>query len=138
MEAIAKAAHVTKITVDCTRVTASPMEPRAALIEYKAESDSYVVHTPSQGVNMTRKQFATYSNLGEDKFRVEIQDVGGGFGQRSTVYPEYVSMMMAAKALQRPIKWVSTRTECFLTDTHGRANLITATLAMDQNAQFTG
>lgn len=137
-EAIAKAAHVTKITVDCTRVTASPMEPRAALIEYKADSDSYVVHTPSQGVNMTRKQFSTYANLGEDKFRVEIQDVGGGFGQRSTVYPEYMSMMMAAKALQRPIKWVSTRTESFLTDTHGRGNLITITLAMDNNAQFTG
>jgi carbon-monoxide dehydrogenase large subunit len=47
-------------------------------------------------------------------------------------------MMMAAKALQRPIKWVSTRTESFLTDTHGRANLITITLAMDNNAQFTG
>jgi carbon-monoxide dehydrogenase large subunit len=138
MEAIAKAAHVTKLTVDCTRVTASPMEPRAALIEYKPETDSYVVHTPSQGVNMTRKQFATYANLGEDKFRVEIQDVGGGFGQRSTCYPEYVSMMIAAKALNRPIKWVSTRTESFLTDTHGRANLITATLALDKNAQFTG
>ena len=137
-EAIAKAAHVTKLTVDCTRVTASPMEPRAALIEYKASDDSYIVHTPSQGVNMTRKQFATYANLGEDKFRVEIQDVGGGFGQRSTVYPEYVSMMIAAKALGRPIKWVSTRTESFLTDTHGRGNIITATLAMDKNAQFTG
>ena len=140
-EAIAKAAHVTRLTVDCTRVTASPMEPRAALIEYQAQSDggdSYIVHTPSQGVNMTRKQFATYSNLSEDKFRVEIKDVGGGFGQRSTVYPEYVSMMIAAKALRRPIKWVSTRTESFLTDTHGRANIITATLAMDKNAQFTG
>jgi aerobic carbon-monoxide dehydrogenase large subunit len=137
-EAITKAAHVTKLTVDCTRVTASPMEPRAALIEYVASDDSYVVHTPSQGVNMTRKQFATYSNQGEDKFRVEIKDVGGGFGQRSTVYPEYVSMMIAAKALGRPIKWVSTRTESFLTDTHGRANIITATLAMDKDAQFTG
>jgi len=137
-EAIAKAAHVTRLKVDCTRVSPSPMEPRAALIEYVAASDSYIVHTPSQGVNMTRRQFATYSNLGEDKFRVEIQDVGGGFGQRSTVYPEYVSMMIAAKALQRPIKWVSTRTESFLTDTHGRANIIDITLAMDQNAQFTG
>jgi carbon-monoxide dehydrogenase large subunit len=137
-EAIAKAAHVTKLTVDCTRVSPSPMEPRAALIEYNAGDDSYIVHTPSQGVNMTRKQFATYSNLGEDKFRVEIQDVGGGFGQRSTVYPEYVSMMIAAKAVGRPIKWVSTRTESFLTDTHGRGNIITITLAMDKNAQFTG
>jgi carbon-monoxide dehydrogenase large subunit len=140
-EAIARAAHVTRLTVDCTRVTASPMEPRAALIEYDVQSDGsdgYIVHTPSQGVNMTRKQFATYSNLSEDKFRVEIKDVGGGFGQRSTVYPEYVSMMIAAKALRRPIKWVSTRTESFLTDTHGRANIITATLAMDNNAQFTG
>ena len=137
-DAIAKAAHVIKLTVDCTRVTASPMEPRAALIAYDAKSDGYIVHTPSQGVNMTRKQFATYSNLTEDKFRVEIKDVGGGFGQRSTVYPEYVAMMIAAKALGRPIKWVSTRTESFLTDTHGRANIVTITLAMDQNAQFTG
>ncbi len=137
-EAIAKAAHVTKLTVDCTRVSPSPMEPRAALIEYVAANDSYIVHTPSQGVNMTRRQFATYSNLSEDKFRVEIKDVGGGFGQRSTVYPEYVSMMIATKALGRPIKWVSTRTESFLTDTHGRGNLITITLAMDNNAQFTG
>lgn len=136
--AIAKAAHVTRLTVDCTRVTASPMEPRAALIEYKESDDSYVVHTPSQGVNMTRRQFAAYANLTEDKFRVEIQDVGGGFGQRSTVYPEYVAMMIAAKALRRPIKWVSTRTESFLTDTHGRGNIITATLALDNNAQFTG
>jgi carbon-monoxide dehydrogenase large subunit len=137
MEAIAKAAHVVKLTVDCTRVTASPMEPRAALIEYKPESDSYVVHTPSQGVNMTRKQFGIYSNLPEDKFRVEIQDIGGGFGQRSTCYPEYVSMMIAAKALQRPIKWVSTRTESFLTDTHGRANIMSCTLALDRDAKFT-
>jgi len=137
-EAISKAAHVTTLTVDCTRVTASPMEPRAALIEFDAKNDSYIVHTPSQGVNMTRRQFAGYTNLGEDKFRVEIQDVGGGFGQRSTVYPEYISMMIAAKALQRPIKWVSTRTESFLSDTHGRGNIITATLALDKNGQFTG
>ncbi len=137
-EAIAKAAHVVKLTVDCTRVTASPMEPRAAMIEYKTDTDSYVVHTPSQGVNMTRKQFGIYTQLPEEKFRVEIQDIGGGFGQRSTVYPEYVSMMIAAKALGRPIKWVSTRTESFLTDTHGRGNLITCTLALDNNAQFTG
>lgn len=136
--AIATAARVVKLTVDCTRVTASPMEPRAALIAYDAATEGYVVHTPSQGVNMTRRQFAAYANLPEDKFRVEIKDVGGGFGQRSTVYAEYVAMMIAAKALGRPIKWVSTRTESFLSDTHGRGNIITATLALDKDAQFIG
>jgi len=114
------------------------MEPRAALISYDAANDSYIVHTPSQGVNMTRRQFAGYTNLSEDKFRVEVKDVGGGFGQRSTVYPEYISMMIAAKALGRPIKWVSTRTESFLSDTHGRGNLITGTLALDKDARFIG
>jgi len=137
-QAIAKAAHVTKLSVDCTRVTASPMEPRAALIAYDKTTEQYTVHTPSQGVNMTRRQFAAYANnMSEDKIRVEVEDVGGGFGQRSSVYPEYVAMMIAAKALGHSIKWVSTRTESFLTDTHGRGNLITATLAMDENAQFT-
>ncbi len=134
--AFAKAAHVTKLKLDCTRVAPNPMEPRACLVAYDAGSESYTVHVPVQGINMMRMQLVAYAGVPEDKIKVVARDVGGGFGQRSIAYPEYCTAMMAAKALGRPVKWVSTRSEAFMADSHGRANYITAELALDKDGTF--
>ena len=136
--AFAEAAHVTKLKLDCTRVVPNPMEPRACLADYDAKSGVYTLHSPVQGINMMRMQLVTYTGIPEDKIKVVARDVGGGFGQRSIAYPEYCSVMMAAKALGRPVKWVSTRSESFLSDSHGRANYITAELALDKDGTFLG
>ncbi|MDH4150257.1 MAG: xanthine dehydrogenase family protein molybdopterin-binding subunit [Betaproteobacteria bacterium] len=136
--AFAEAAHVTKLKLDCTRVVPNPMEPRACLADYDAKSGVYTLHSPVQGINMMRMQLVTYTGVPEDKIKVVARDVGGGFGQRSIAYPEYCSVMMAAKALGRPVKWVSTRSESFLSDSHGRANYITAELALDKDGTFLG
>ena len=66
----------------------------------------------------------------------EARDVGGGFGQRTPAYPEYCALMIAAKAPGKPVKWVSTRAEGFLTDTHGRGNIIDGELALDRDGKF--
>lgn len=134
--AFAKAAHVTKLKLDCTRVAPNPMEPRACVAGYDAASGSYTVHVPVQGINMMRMQLSAYTGVPEDKLNVVARDVGGGFGQRSIGYPEYCAVMMAAKALQRPVKWVSTRSEGFMADSHGRANYITAELALAKDGTF--
>ena len=118
--AFAKAAHVTKLELESTRVVASPMEPRACLIAYDPKDERYTVHVCLQGVNMMRRQLGAYTKLPEDKIKVIAKDVGGGFGQRSMAYPEYCAVMIAAKDTGRPVKWVSSRTEGFLSDTHGR------------------
>jgi carbon-monoxide dehydrogenase large subunit len=134
--AFAKAAHVTRLKVESTRVTPSPMEPRACLVAYDAASDVYNFNVVMQGVTTLRKQISSYTNVPEAKLIFETRDVGGGFGQRTVAYPEYCVLMIAAKASGKPVKWVSSRVESFLTDTHGRANIIDGALALDGAGKF--
>ena len=134
--AFARAAHVTRVKMESTRVVPSPMEPRACLVAHEKKDDSYVVHVCVQGVNMMKRQLAAYTKLGEDKFKVMAKDVGGGFGQRSTAYGEYCAQLIASKATGLPVKWVSSRTEAFLSDTHGRGNVIDGELALDKDGKF--
>ncbi|HEV7394008.1 MAG TPA: xanthine dehydrogenase family protein molybdopterin-binding subunit [Burkholderiales bacterium] len=136
--AFAKAAHVTRLKMESTRVVPSPMEPRACLVAYEPKSESYTVHVCIQGMNMMKKQLSAYTKVAEEKLRVIARDVGGGFGQRSTAYAEYCAVMIAAKETGRPVKWVSSRTEGFLSDTHGRGNIIEGELALDKNGRFLG
>ena len=134
--AFAKAAHVTHLKMESTRVVPNPMEPRACLVAYEPRDESYTVHVCVQGVNMMKRQLGAYTKLPEEKINVVARDVGGGFGQRSTGYPEYCALMIAAKALGKPVKWVSTRTEGFLSDTHGRGNIVEGELALDKDGRF--
>ena len=134
--AFARAAHVTRLKVESTRVSASPMEPRACLVAYDAASGEYKFNVCMQGVTTLRKSISSYTKVPEDKLRFEVRDVGGGFGQRTAVYPEYCALMIAAKAAGRPVKWVSSRVEGFLSDTHGRANIISGELALDRDGKF--
>jgi carbon-monoxide dehydrogenase large subunit len=134
--AFATAAHVTRLKLQSTRVVASPMEPRACLIAYEPGDERYTVHVCLQGVNMMRRQLAAYTKVPEHKLQVIAKDVGGGFGQRSMAYPEYCAVMLAAKDTGRPIKWVSSRTEGFLSDTHGRGNVVAGELALDAEGRF--
>ena len=134
--AFAGAAHVTRLKLEVTRVAPSPLEPRACLIAYDAKADVYIVHVHVQGVNMMRKQLAAYTGVPEEKFRIMARDVGGAFGQRSLAYPEYCAQMLAAKETGRPVKWIATRSEGFLTDSHGRANYVTGELALDRDGKF--
>ena len=135
-QAFAQEAHVTRIKVRTTRVVHSPMEPRAYLIQYDAATDSYDIYTSAQGMNVLQKQIATLTGVPTEKLRLHLHDVGGSFGQRSGVYPEHAAMMIAAKRLGRPVKWVSSRSEGFLSDAHGRAIQMTGELALDREGRF--
>ena len=134
--AIKGAAHVTRLRIDSTRVTPSPMEPRACLVAYDAASGAYHFNVVMQGVTTLRKMVSSWTKVPEDKLIFEAHDVGGGFGQRTPAYPEYIALMIAAKASGKPVKWVSSRVESFLTDNHGRGNIAEGELAMDSDGKF--
>jgi len=136
--ALAKAAHVTRLKLEVTRVSPSPMEPRACLVTHDARDGSYTLRVCMQGVTTMRKQISSYTGVSEDLLHLEARDVGGGFGQRTPAYPEYCVLMMAAKETGKPVKWVSTRAEAFMTDTHGRSNIIEGALALDRDGKFLG
>jgi CO/xanthine dehydrogenase Mo-binding subunit len=89
-----------------------------------------------QGTTTLRKQLSSWTKVPEEKLKFEAHDVGGGFGQRTLAYPEYCALMIAAKASGRPVKWISSRMEGFLADSHGRGNIITGELALDRDGKF--
>lgn len=136
--AFAKAAHVTRLKVEVTRVAPNPMEPRACMVTHDVRDGSYTLYTCMQGVTTLRKHLSVYTGVPEDKLHLEARDVGGGFGQRTPAYPEHCALMIAAKETGKPVKWVSTRSEGFATDTHGRANIIDGALALDREGKFLG
>jgi carbon-monoxide dehydrogenase large subunit len=134
--AFAAAAHITRAKIVSTRVAPNPMEPRACLVAYDAAKETYRINCPMQGVTTLRSQLSSYTKVPPEKLVFEVRDVGGGFGQRSGAYPEYAALMIAAKTLGAPVKWVSKRTEGILTDTHGRNMIAHGQLALDRDGKF--
>ena len=75
-------------------------------------------------------------SVSPEKFRVLTPDVGGGFGMKIFPYPEHAMTCYAARKLGRPVKWVSERSEAFLSDTQGRDNITDGELAVDADGKF--
>ncbi len=135
-QAFAAAEHTVRLQLDSQRVAPVPMEPRACLVEFDAASGAFDVHVPNQGQISMRGGLCHILGLTPDKLRIHAQDVGGGFGARSAAYMEYVILMWAARTLNASIKWTGTRAEQMLTESHGRAVVIDAELALDRDGSF--
>jgi carbon-monoxide dehydrogenase large subunit len=137
-EAFARAAHVTRIKLDSTRVAGTPMEPKACVAAHDAQSGSFDIYAASQGLVMMLPNFAAITGLPADKIRIHAHDVGGGFGIRSQAYPEYCALMLAARKVGKPVKWVGSRFETIVSDHHGRAARLAGELALDRAGRFLG
>ena len=135
-ETLARCEHVVRVTVDSPRVAPTPMEPRGFLTAYDMATDSFDVYCPHQGGPALRDGLAVMLGFPADHIRVHMADVGGAFGARSAPFPEYPLLMHAARELRRPIKWLSTRSEDFLTDNHGRGVTLSGELGFDAGGRF--
>ncbi len=134
--AFVAAAHVARLDLVNQRVAAVSLEPRVATASYDPAQGTFTLRCGSQGVAGIRMQVASAMGLKPNELRVLSEDVGGGFGMKAAGYPEYVALLHAARALGRPIHWVSTRSEAFLSDNQGRDSLWTAELALDRKGRF--
>lgn len=134
--AIASAAHVTRLKIIQNRIAPTSMEVRAALGEY-SEGEGFTLTTGSQGVASMRRELAkVVLQVPLEQVRVVTHDVGGGFGMKSFLYPEYALCLHAARHLKRPVKWTGERSDAFQTDTHGRAMESEAALALDKDGRI--
>src|SRR4051812_21550167 len=134
--AFAKAAHVTKLSLRNTRVVVAAMEPRAALCKFDAPSGRFTLVAPSQGVFAMKGQLADMLRVDADKIRMVCWNVGGSFGMKASIYPEYICIAHAARALGRPVKWTDERSGSFVSDHHGRDHEMTAALALSKEGEF--
>lgn len=139
-EAIADAAHVTRMEITNNRLVPNAMEPRAANAAYDAAEEHYTLYTTSQNPHVARLVLSAFYQVApEHKLRVIAPDVGGGFGSKIYIYPEEIVCLWASMKIGgRPVKWTSDRTEAFLTDAHGRDHVSTAEMAFDANNKITG
>ncbi|HTF14538.1 MAG TPA: xanthine dehydrogenase family protein molybdopterin-binding subunit [Burkholderiales bacterium] len=134
--AFAGAALKSRLTVRSQRLVGNPIEPRAFLASFDAGSGVFTVYSPSQGLNGMRGFLAAATGLPGEKIRVITELVGGSFGIRSYSYAEHVAVMLAAQKLGRPVKWVATRSEIFLSDNHGRGLTLAGELALARDGEF--
>ena len=136
--AFARAHRVVRLSSVNQRVSGAPMEPRVAIADYDKAQDRYTIYAVSQGVH--RIKFAVSGCLGvaPDRIRVVTGDVGGGFGVRSSAYPEYALLAWAARRVGSPVKWNSTRGEAFLADFQARDVLVEGALALGRDGKFLG
>ncbi len=118
------------------RMVGNPMEPRGATASYDAATDSYYTRTCSQGAGAMRENIMAIMSLPKERMRVITEDVGGAFGIKTGAYPENIALLVGAKKFGRPIHWMSTRAEVFLTDNQARDIYSDVELALDDKGKF--
>jgi aerobic carbon-monoxide dehydrogenase large subunit len=134
--AFRNARHMARVSLVNQRLVVASMEPRGATATYDAASNSYLLRCGSQGVTMLLDQLVGVLGLERERLRVVTDDVGGAFGMKAPAYPEYAALLMAAKQVERPVHWMSTRSEAFVTDQQARDTVTDMELALDAEGRF--
>ncbi|MBI3452466.1 MAG: xanthine dehydrogenase family protein molybdopterin-binding subunit [Rhodospirillales bacterium] len=135
----AEAHRAVRIDLVNNRVVPNSMEPRGAIGAWSSAEGRWTLYASTQGGSGLRKMLAgDIFKVPENRVRVVTGDVGGGFGMKLFLYPEYIGAMFAARALGRPVKWTGERSDAFLTDSHGRDHRTHAELALNKDGKFLG
>jgi carbon-monoxide dehydrogenase large subunit len=134
--AFARATHVSHLRIHSQRLMGVPLEPRAVVVHHDAASGITRVHSPNQGVLGLLGHLVTVTGIPVEQLQVDTQDVGGSFGIRIGPFSEHAVMVMAARQLGRPVRWVATRSEVFLSDWHGRALTLNGSIALDAQGRI--
>jgi len=135
--AFAGAAHVVEIELVNNRLVVAPIEPRAAIGQYDAGTDRFELLLTGQGVHSLRRQLAdAVFHMPPDRIVLRAPDVGGGFGVKNFLYPEWVLVLWAARRLGHPVKWIAERGEEVISSAQGRDNDTRGRLALDRDGRF--
>ncbi|MEA2947503.1 MAG: aerobic carbon-monoxide dehydrogenase large subunit [Alphaproteobacteria bacterium] len=136
--AFARAAHIVRVRLHAQRIAGNPMEPKACVAACDTGSGRYDIYMPTQGMSDIQTEFAYITGLAREQFRIHARDVGGAFGVRNEIYPEFAALAFAARSVGRPVKWTGTRSESIMSDHHGRGAALSGELALDNDGNFLG
>ncbi len=134
--AFASAAHVVKLDIDNQRLNALPIEPRSVLNEFDAATGRLTIRLSSQMPTAQRDGVSDCLGLSKDKVRAVIGDVGGGFGMKTGLYPEDLTVAFCCMQTKRAVKWTADRSEEFLASVAGRDVRTQAELALDASGSI--
>jgi carbon-monoxide dehydrogenase large subunit len=135
--AFAKAHHVTRLELINTRLAASPLETRGYVGAYDSETGRYTLYASAGKPNPIKRTLARdVFGIAPEDIRVIARDVGGGFGTKNVAYAEEALVLWASRRLGRPVKWISDRSESFISDVQGRDQVNRCELALDADGHF--
>ena len=136
-EAMKDAAHIVEVDVTNNRVIVVPLEPRAGIARYDAATDTMDLELTGQGLHGIRRQLAEFIfKVAPEQIQLHAPDVGGGFGMKNFLYPEWILLLWAARRLKRPVRWVADRAEDFVMGAQGRDIEATARIALDPTGRI--
>jgi carbon-monoxide dehydrogenase large subunit len=137
--ALKEADVVIKQSIVNQRLIPTPMEPRGCMAQYNSASDEYTVWMTSQAPHVMRLLMTAFVfGIPETKMRVISPQVGGGFGAKIYLYPEYVLVTALSKKIGRPVKWTETRRENYVATTHGRDHITEVEIGAKKDGTVTG
>ncbi|TAJ41900.1 MAG: xanthine dehydrogenase family protein molybdopterin-binding subunit [Reyranella sp.] len=136
-QAMKDAAHVVAVEVMNNRVVVVPIEPRAGIARYDAATDTMDLELTGQGLHGIRRQLAEFVfKVPLESIQLHAPDVGGGFGMKNFLYPEWVLLLWAARKLGRPVRWIADRAEEFVSGAQGRDIAASAKIALDATGRI--
>jgi carbon-monoxide dehydrogenase large subunit len=136
-QAMKQAAHVVEVEVMNNRVVVAPIEPRAGIARYDAATDTMDLELTGQGLHGIRRQLAEFIfKVPAERIQLHAPDVGGGFGMKNFLYPEWILLLFAARKLGRPVRWLADRSEEFVMGAQGRDIAATARLGLDAGGRI--
>jgi aerobic carbon-monoxide dehydrogenase large subunit len=136
--AFAKATHVVRERIFIHRGGPFFLECRGLVASYDAVTDAYTVYISSQGSHRIKRGLLDILELNDNQMHVITPDVGGGFGPKGAIYPEYPCVAACARLTGRPVKWIEDRRENFLCTHQERDQFWDLELAVDAEARILG
>jgi len=136
--AFAEADLVCRLDIASPRLVAMALEPRGIVANPEPMGQGLTVYLSTQGPHRTRASLSDALGYPEHKIRLIAPDVGGGFGSKGPLYREDVLACYLALQLGRPVKWVATRSEDFLTTIQGRDQSMHSELALRRDGTMLG
>jgi carbon-monoxide dehydrogenase large subunit len=137
-QAIAEADVVISERFTIPRLFACPLEGRGAVAEWDASLAELTFWTSTQSPHIVRDFLSWTLEVPENRIRVLVPRIGGGFGAKFHFYPEETAVALAARAVRRPVKWVEDRLESFVSTVHAREQHVEATITASSDGRITG
>lgn len=128
--------QVVSLSIQNQRIVTNPMEPRGVVADWSKRTGRYTLYGSSQNIHVMRTCVADMLGVTEESVRFIAPDVGGGFGSKNFCYTEYGLIAWISKKLRRPVKWIASRSEGFLSDHQGRDHQSEVQLALGKDGKF--
>ena len=137
--AFARAKHVTTLAIHIPRLVQNPIETRSYIGTFDPTDERYTLYAAAGKPQTIGRAIANdILHVPQEQVRVIAKDVGGGFGAKNTLYAEAALVLWIARKIGRPVRWIASRGESFLTDMQARDQAADASLAFDGDGKLLG